>query len=244
MRYYATAKHIGGRSHQCDATAVVAAPHGVRAYALLDGVGSTPEVARWTRGAAHRVAALAARHRSAEAGLRAAYDHYAAREEPVSPFAPQLPHAAAVVAVTAPGEALSVAWCGDARAYLWSGPEEVTRLTDDHNHRRAHPPYGPSNVLTSCLGSSQTDAEVRLRHGHDTVESVSRHLGRRCGRLLLASDGAYEPIEESTFDLVDLLPGEREDVAETVVAIAAETWGGAADNATVLVADLFRGIHY
>ncbi|MFI7012620.1 PP2C family protein-serine/threonine phosphatase [Streptomyces sp. NPDC050145] len=242
MRHHAIAKHIGGRSRQCDATAVVAAPNGVRAYALLDGVGSTAEVARWTRGAAHRVAALAARHRNAEAGLRAAYDHYAAREEPDSPFAPQLPHAAAVVAVSAPGKALSVAWCGDARAYLWAGPG-VARLTDDHNHRRAHPPYGRANILTSCLGSSQTDAEVQLLHGHEAVESASRRLGKR-GRLLLASDGAYEPIEESTLDLADLLVGALEDAADVTVATAVELWGTDADNATVLVADLFRGIHY
>ncbi|MFB7496062.1 PP2C family protein-serine/threonine phosphatase [Streptomyces sp. NPDC056161] len=241
MRNYATASHVGGRPRQCDATAVVAAPKGVRAYALLDGVGKSREVAHWTRGAALRTAALAARHQDAGAGLRAAYAHYTGRELPADPFT-DLPHAAAVVAVTAPGKPLTVAWCGDARAYLWSGGSFV-RLTEDHNLRRTRPPYGPANILTSCLGADDTDDRLKAEHGHPAVEETTRHLDK-WGRLFLASDGAYEPLEESFLPLVDFLPGELEDVALTIVESAVECWGEDADNATALVADLHRGIHY
>ncbi|MET9818301.1 mucin-2 [Streptomyces sp. NPDC006355] len=236
MRHHATAQHIGGRSHQCDVTAVVAAPGGIRAYALLDGVGSTPEVARWTRGAAHRVAASAVRRQDAEAGLRAAYSHYANQPDRWNPWL-DLPHAAAVVAVTAPGKPLTVAWCGDPRAYLWSASGFV-QLTADHNDRRVHPRYGSRHALTSCLGATATDEEVESRNGHLAVESTTRHLGR-WGRLLLASDGAYEPLEDaSSLPLVDYLPGELEEVALSIVEAAVEIGGEYADNATALIADL------
>lgn len=241
MRNYATAQLVGGRPRQCDATAVVAAPGNVRAYALLDGVGKSAEVARWTRGAALRVAALAARHQDAGAGLRAAYAHYARRPEPADPWA-EIPYAAAVVAVTAPGKPLTVAWCGDARAYLWSGGNFV-RLTEDHNERRVRPPYGRANVLTSCLGATSADDELQATHGHPAVETTTRHLDQ-WGRLFLASDGAYEPLEESFLQLSDFLPGALEDVAGAIVEAAVELWGEDADNATALVADLHRGTHY
>ncbi|AIV35590.1 PP2C family protein-serine/threonine phosphatase [Streptomyces sp. CCM_MD2014] len=236
MRNYATARNIGGRSRQCDATAVVAAPGNVRAYVLLDGVGSSPEVAHWTRGAALRVAASSARHQHAEAGLRAAYAHYADQPDRWNPWL-DLPHAAAVVAVTAPGKPLTVAWCGDSRAYLWSGGGFV-KLTNDHNLRRTRPPYGRANILTSCLGSTKTDEEVEGEHGHPTVESVTRALTGR-ERLFLMSDGAYEPIEESTLHLEDFAPGALEDVPGGIVEAAVEMWGEDADNATALVADLW-----
>jgi serine/threonine protein phosphatase PrpC len=242
MRNFAVAQHVGGRPRQCDRTAVVAAPGGVRAYALLDGVGTSAEVARWTLGAAHRVAAEAARAQDAEAGLRAAYDRYRDRPAPTDPFA-DLPYAAAVVAVTAPGKPLTVAWSGDARAYVWSGGG-LHQLTEDHNDRRVHPPYGRPNVLTTCLGSEQTDEEVQERHNHAAVEGVTRHLDR-WARLLLDSDGAYEPLEAySSLPLIDYLPGELEDVAHTLVECAVELGGEYADNATALVADLHRGVHY
>lgn len=227
MRTHATAQHIGSRPLQCDVTAVVAAPHGVRAYALLDGVGSTREVARWTRRAAHRVAALAARHRDAEAGLRAAYDHYAANPDP------DLPCAAAVVAVTAPGKPLTVAWCGDSRAYLLRGGT-VEQLTQDHNLRRTC--GGPANILTSCLGARDTDDKTLRIYGHPTVEATSLRPGR-C-RLLLASDGAYEPLEASCVRLEDYLTGPVEDVPGGIVTEAVELGSLYPDNATALVADL------
>ncbi|MFC8332759.1 PP2C family protein-serine/threonine phosphatase [Streptomyces olivaceus] len=236
MRNYATARNIGGRSHQCDVTVVVTAPGNVRAYVLLDGVGSTPEVAHWTRGAALRLGSLAARRGNAEAGLRAAYALYANDPARHDPWA-DLPHAAAVVAVTTPGGPLTVAWSGDARAYLWNGAG-FRRLTRDHNERRTRPLYGRKNILTSCLGAADTDDALQDAHGHLAVESVTRDLTGR-DRLFLMSDGAYEPIEESTLDLEDFAPGALEDVPSGIVETAVEMWGEDADNATALVADLW-----
>lgn len=239
MRTYATAQLIGDRSHQCDATAVYTAPSGARAYVLLDGIGSTDEVRAWTREAARRLARAAARRGDAEAGLRAVYDRYAADPARQGPWARE-PDACALVAVTAPGKPLTVAWCGDVRAYLLAGAT-VERLTQDHNLRRVWSPRGNRNVVTSFLGNSDTDQEVKNRYGHPAVESVTRAAGKY--RLLLASDGAYEPHEDAGHDLADFLTvGELAETAEafvdTAVATARAVADPYADNATVLIADL------
>lgn len=244
MRTYATAQLIGDRTAQCDATAVYTSPDGARAYVLLDGIGSTDEVRAWTRNAARRLARAAARRGDAEAGLRAVYARYAADPARQGPWARE-PDACALVAVTAPGKPLTVAWCGDVRAYLLVG-ESVERLTEDHNLRRVYPPTdmhggGNRNIVTSCLGNSETDQEVKDRYGHPAIESVTRAVGK-C-RLLLASDGAYEPHEDAGHDLADFLTiGELSETAEafvdTAVATARAVADPYADNATVLIADL------
>jgi serine/threonine protein phosphatase PrpC len=147
-----------------------------------------------------------------------------------------------VVAVSVPGRALSVAWCGDSRAYLWRGGT-VERLTRDHNRRRVD--GGPKNIITSALGCTDTDAELRQAVGHPTMEAVRRDLSPyRWARLLLVSDGAYEPLEESCVDLADRLVGAVEDVPDAITAEAVDLAGYRPDNASAVVADLFHGIHY
>ncbi|MGA5499455.1 hypothetical protein ACPCSP_34675 [Streptomyces cinereoruber] len=115
VKMHGVAQRPGDRVFQCDATAVCTIPGGTRAYALLDGVGDTKVVRAWTRTASRRLARAATGHGDAEAGLRAEYDRYAA--DPAR-HDPDLPTAAAVVAVHVPGGPFSVAWSGDARAYL------------------------------------------------------------------------------------------------------------------------------
>lgn len=235
MRTYATAHLIGDRTHQCDATATATAPSGARAYVLLDGIGSSDEVRAWTRQAARRLARTAARHADAEAGLRAVYERYAADPDRQDPWGPELPSAAAVVAVTAPGRPLTLAWCGDARAYILVRGT-VQRLTADHNLRRVFPAFGNRNVITSYLGSIDTAQECKDRYGHPAIETVTR--GAENCRLLLASDGAYEPLEDSLRNLADYLVGDPREAARDFVTSAIEHASKHADNATVLVADL------
>ena len=243
MRTYATAQLIGDRTHQCDATAVSTAPSGARAYVLLDGIGSSDEVRDWTRDAARRLARAAARRGDAEAGLRAVYDRYAAEPDRRGPWGIGA-QAAAVVAVSAPGMPLTVAWCGDARAYAVRGGS-VDRLTSDHNLRRLYPPRdgmpgGNRNIITSCLGAAESDVEVRSQCGHPAIETA---IYRADGfRLLLASDGAYEPHEDAGHHLADQLigmPGEAaRHFVDTAVATARAAANPHADNATVLIADI------
>lgn len=239
MRSYATHQLIGDRTHQCDATATATDPTGARAYALLDGIGSSDEIRDWTRTAGRRVARSAAYHADAETGLRAQYQRYAAEPDRQGPWGFG-PAACAVVAVTAPGRPLTVAWCGDTRAYVLARGT-VRRLTADHNLRRVYPPNdlhggGHRNVVTSYLGNTETDQEAKSLHGHPAIETVT--VPAQNARLLLASDGAYEPLEDSLRNLADYLTGTPREAACDFVTAAVEHATVHADNATVLVADL------
>lgn len=238
MRTYATAQLIGDRSHQCDATATSTAPSGARAYVLLDGIGSTDEIRDWTRQAARRLARSAAYHADAETGLRAQYERYAANSDRRGPWGFG-PKACAAVAVASP-RWLTVAWCGDVRAYLLVRGT-VQRLTADHNLRRVYPDNGVHgggnrNIVTSCLGNTDTDQDVKDRYGHAAIETVTRQL--EDSRLLLASDGAYEPLEDSLRNLADYLTGDPREAARDFVQSAIDHATVHADNATTLVADL------
>ena len=206
MRTYAAAQNIGGRSAQCDATAVRTSPKGVRAYVLLDGIGSSEFVRDWTRRTAVRLAGTAARRADAEAGLRAVYETVAAEPDRQDPYLRRhMPSAAAVVAVTAPGRPLTVAWCGDCRAYLLRRGV-ARRLTEDHNLRRVYPPTavypegGSRNRITSYLGAVATDEEARNEYDHTAIESATVPL-EQGDRLVLVSDGTYEPILEAGNDV-------------------------------------------
>ncbi|MFE7933399.1 PP2C family serine/threonine-protein phosphatase [Streptomyces sp. NPDC057456] len=241
---HATAQQQGGRTAQCDATAVAAAPGGFVAFAVLDGIGSNPEVRAWTRRAAGRVARAALRDRSAEDGLRRVYDRYAAVPE-FTDDGDQI-GAAALVLLLVPGQPLELAWCGDVRAYAIRD-DEAEQLTRDHNLRRVRidqgRPYGQydRNRLTSCLGSDQPGDEVRDMWNHPVIEAATVPVEEL--RLVLATDGAYEPIEDVGGHLPDYLTG--------VPAAAAEDFTEAAivrarlvkeprhvDNSTVRVVDL------
>ncbi|GHI98121.1 PP2C family protein-serine/threonine phosphatase [Streptomyces olivaceus] len=242
MRNYASSQKTGGRDQQCDATAV-ATVNGVRAYALLDGIGDEPYVRDWTRAAARRLARSAARLHDAEAGLRHEYARYARESDRQGPWGLG-PKACAVVVVEAGGLPLSVANSGDARAY-WLRRGSLQRLTSDHNLRRVYPPCdahdgGNRHRVTSCLGAVETDQEVMDIYNHPVVEARAVYAER--GRLLLASDGAYEPHEDAGQRIGDLLYGTPAEAARRVVAdavTAALTVTTRPDNSTALVADLY-----
>ncbi|GAA2720556.1 MULTISPECIES: mucin-2 [Streptomyces] len=249
MRTYATAQHTGTDPGQCDVTAARTSPDGTRAYVLLDGIGRRESTHLWALAAARQIARTAARRRDAEAGLRHVYNlhredaaHYGSEHK-----------AAAVVAVKAPGQPLTVAWCGDSRAYLMERGIAV-RLTEDHNKRRVYPPtathpYGGNrNHITSCLGSDRTDEDVRHLYDHPAIETATREITGPC-RLLLASDGVYEPHEDARHCLFtecdgdDLIPIVR-NLVNLAVDTAIKTSRALdpnqvyADNATALLADL------
>ncbi|PSK57953.1 hypothetical protein B0E38_01798 [Streptomyces sp. 111WW2] len=242
MSNYATAQSIGGREVQCDATAVHTAPSGARAYVLLDGIDTSDEVREWTRTAARRLARAASRRGDAEAGLRHIYNGYAAEETRQGPWG-YGPKACALVAVTAPGRPLTVAWCGDVRAYLLTDGT-LTRLTRDHNLRRIIPPTdvypgGSRHRVSSCLGATDSDDEVMSAVGHPAIETAT--VDAPHGRLVLACDGVYEPHEDTGNNLADFLTGTPKEAAQRLVDAALDAacvLPGTPDNATALVADL------
>ncbi|MEU9133869.1 hypothetical protein AB0D08_38270 [Kitasatospora sp. NPDC048540] len=127
-------------------------------------------------------------------------------------------------------------------------------LTDDHNLRRVYPPtatspYGGNrNAITSCLGSTASDEMTLARYGHPALETQTVPFTGPA-RLVLASDGAYEPHLDAGRDLFAELDGDRPaDSTRAFVDLAVETSIRAstaldpsrphADNATVLLADL------
>ncbi|MEU8708731.1 mucin-2 [Streptomyces sp. NPDC048565] len=224
MRTHASAQLIGGRSHQCDATATYTVG-GSRAYALLDGIGSNDAVRDWTRTYARRLARAAARS-GAETGLRIVHAVAAAENRDDWDF----PAAVAVVAVAAPGEPLKIAWCGDSRAYI-ATPDGTRCLTKDHNMRQVlldmgHEPGRYSrNQVTSYLGDPTTDPAI----GSVTAPHA--------GRLALLSDGAYEPIEDAGKDVGTYLTGGPQRAATLLTTAAINHASDRADNATALVVD-------
>jgi serine/threonine protein phosphatase PrpC len=229
MQIPAIRQRIGTRSHQCDAArANLLGAHA--AYVLLDGIGSDPDVQRWTRTTASRLAREASQH-GAEYALTTARARAEADQEQAGRYV-ELPSACAVVATVSNGT-LTVAWSGDVRAYLLPEIGSALRLTTDHNMRqvlldggRAPGPYD-RNIVTSCIGHPDPDTPAGLA----TVPAV--------GRLVLASDGAYEPIEDAGYELSDYTRiGPVGAVASLLVRTAVRLAGKRADNATVLIADL------
>ncbi|MFJ5951371.1 PP2C family protein-serine/threonine phosphatase [Streptomyces noursei] len=252
MRPYATAHNVGGRPVQCDAAAVRTAPGGTRSFVLLDGIGSSQDVRNWTRHTAVRLARAAARRGDAETALRALYEKFASDPDRQDPeLRRYLPKAAAVVAVHTPGEPLTLAWCGDSRAYLLERGI-ARRLTEDHNRRRVFPPTaifpdgGNRNLITSCLGAADTDRDVMNRYNHPAIEATTAEITAAC-RLVLASDGAYEPHEDAGHDLFAELDDEPlTTTVRSFVDVAVDTARAKlpadehryVDNATALVADI------
>ncbi|MEY9840697.1 mucin-2 [Streptacidiphilus sp. EB103A] len=235
MRSYATALHIGDREYQCDATAVHTAPDGTRAHVLLDGIGDRESVRAWTRATARRLARSAARCGDGEKALRRL--HAALAGGPVG--------AAAVVAVTAPGRPLALAWCGDSRAYLLGTDGTLVALTRDHNLRRAFT-GGNRHRITSYLGSPRDETATVNTYGHPAIETATAPA---TGRLALLTDGGYEPHEDTGEPgrLASLLTGTpataaraltHRAVADSRAQSRARRETPFADNATALVADL------
>ncbi|MFD8986238.1 PP2C family protein-serine/threonine phosphatase [Streptomyces sp. NPDC059564] len=230
MSTHSTAQLIGGRSHQCDATATYT-HQGRRAYVLLDGIGSDDAVQAWTRTAARRLARAAARNGALE-GLQQIHAARVAEVAEEGWYGQYMPSAVAVVAVAEPGKPLHIAWCGDARAYFLPAPTRpVRRLTTDHNMRQVlidmelEPEPYARNRVTSYLGDTTPSAPLG---------SV---MAPASGRLVLASDGAYEPLEDAEIAISDYLTGGPQKAARTLVEAAIAHSGERADNATVLVAD-------
>jgi serine/threonine protein phosphatase PrpC len=195
---HSRAQLIGGRAVQCDATAITAAPGGLVALAVVDGIGTSDDVRRFAQQTAHRITRAAVRHRSAEAGLRQVAYEVDADRIARRAFDDE-PAACVLVALIARGEPLRLAWSGDVRAYAIRD-DEAELLTRDHNWRRVvldrgqlvQP--GDRSSVTSCVGGVNSEHEIQRVCGHPGIETATVEAEEM--RLLLATDGAYEPHED------------------------------------------------
>ncbi|MCM1964865.1 PP2C family serine/threonine-protein phosphatase [Streptomyces sp. G1] len=235
---YAVSRLIGGRTHQCDATAAAVDPYtGARAYAVLDGIGSSYDVAQFAQFAGLRLTSEAVASGDPYAVLSGLRDELA--EEPLLGTGGERLYACAVLAVHVPGQPLRVAWCGDSRAYHLNPSGILTRLTVDHNMRQVHEDRGSyaspasRHHVTSCLGSKDTVPAA----GHRPLVGSAEVPAPR-GRLLLVTDGGYEPLEDNGAQLGNYLTGTPAEAAQDLTETAVSWAGMRSDNATALVADI------
>lgn len=183
--------------------------------AVADGVGGHDSGAEASRTALEVLGAVVDGPRDAE-GLRA---DIATANEAVCALATsrwRSPGTTLVAVAVEPGlETLTIAWCGDSRAWLVEG-DAVTLLTTDHSHHLGG--------LARCLGLH--DDEVSA-----DPEVVSMSVGEGL-RVLLTTDGVHSQLDERC---EGLFPGLLAAGLDQVVRVGCER---GTDNATAVLVDV------
>ncbi|MFF8769030.1 PP2C family protein-serine/threonine phosphatase [Kitasatospora sp. NPDC015120] len=241
------AQSRGLRREQCDALAVHRdRASGVWAFVVCDGIGDDEEVAGFVRHFAPLLARSAASTGSPGDAIRLGRDAVPGWMASTDSW---VAGTTAVVVTWHPTwTGLRVGWAGDSRAYAISPTGLGELLTTDHNlaqrKRSRNQPVGPNdhhNLLAD------------LRYGEIGERTVSRG---RVDRILLCSDGAYQPLEEAGGRLaggfgaypatvLDLYPAKSaagalvSDAVERARVASLRVYGEEhADNATALVVAL------
>ncbi|GAA3371134.1 hypothetical protein GCM10020367_20570 [Streptomyces sannanensis] len=238
----AFAQQCGGRSEQCDAVAIYHhRPAGRWAYVVLDGVGDTPLVREWTRHYAPRLAAAAARFGDPVGALKDIRRECLAEMPKWTDgelWADEPTACAVVVVYDQANNTLTTAWCGDARAYQVNEFGMHRLLTRDHNAAQYKRDRG--------MEVDDADRHWVMSHLAKFYGEIGwwRESADQVSRLLLCTDGVYEPLEdgERPGSLDALLLGEDErDAAGLLVddaVRAAALLYDRPDNATALVVTL------
>lgn len=137
-----------------------------------------------------------------------------------------------VVLALADGEAVTLFWVGDSRAYLWRDGT-LSRLTRDHSYVQSLIDEGRiteeeaknhvhRNLITRAIGS------------RDTVLADSRRIPwQRGDRILLCSDGLYSMVEEK--EICEILSEGDAPAHMAHVLVAAANSHGGEDNITALI---------
>lgn len=224
----ATASHQGGRTANADAAAVHHYASGdVTAAAVVDGIGSDPDVVAMAGVAAEVIARTAART-TPLAGIMAAA---AMTADPA--YLRPVPDGVAVCAMVSPNQATKVAWIGDCRAYAWDGVE-LRRLTEDHT-------MGQRMRTAGCRETEARtrDHWVRATVSLATISTVAEvRIEETPGLLLLTSDGVHDALtHDQLADLVRAHATDPQALADALVTSAAAAPAGdeGADNATAAV---------
>ncbi len=213
------ASRRGTRTHNADAAAVHR--HGDRtAAALVDGIGSTAEIAATSLLLAE-VAARVAVHRGTLAGLLAAAELIAD---------PGDGDAVAVVALVEPGEPTTVAWVGDCRAYGWDGAE-LRQYTTDHTVGQQLRVNGvPVEVAEAH------DNWIRTSLGLAVVATVYQVRIPAGELVVLTGDGVHDALSHAELTaVVRAHSGDPQALADALVAAVGEDDEGERDDATAVV---------
>ncbi|MCP2164845.1 PP2C family protein-serine/threonine phosphatase [Goodfellowiella coeruleoviolacea] len=192
--------------------------HDRLAVAVVDGTGTSDEVARFADVAAEVAVRVAAR-RSAVHGIVAASDLCADPEVELPS-----PSGAIVVAVAEPGELWRIAWAGDCTAHAHQDGE-AWRLTRPHTNGQ-------------LLRDEGEPEEIARQHDHQLMNGVARvdqggidTVTVRCPVLVLASDGLLRVSDDEMTDVLAAHPSPQ-DAAEVLLKTARARSG---DDITVLV---------
>lgn len=243
---YGIATHIGGRTANADAATVEHNPLGLGA-AVVDGIGSDPDVCTAARRAAD-AAAVVASHRGALAGIMTAVD--------TMPDHDGAPSAVAAV-VSIVDDWIEIAHCGDCAVWTWSADGGLRRWTVDQTvgehieHMLTNPGLGDEDrEVLGRLGDAIgiMGSYILNDLAGATVSTVSRtHLRGEHAEpdlILITSDGVHKPLAA---DEISALIGEHRDDPQALAdALANGAVGTAgphevADNATAIVIRLTCG---
>ncbi len=207
-----TATVVGGRTRNADAVAVSTIPLGTGA-AVVDGIGSSPEVCRAARLAADTAAVVAA-HRGAQAGIMAAAD--------TMPDYPDAPNAVAAVVSVEPDGRIEIAHVGDAAVWTWSPTTGLFRWTEAQTVRShiVHMLANPSLTTADRQRLAQygdamdvMDDYVLSGLAYATVSTIAwtplRNGDADVPLVLLTSDGVHKPLHE--LDILDLIHPHQHD---------------------------------
>ncbi|GGM84437.1 hypothetical protein GCM10012275_63900 [Longimycelium tulufanense] len=183
--------------------------HGDRlALAVVDGTGSTPEVADFARTAAATAAYVAAR-RTPVHGVLAAHELCAdlATDYPS-------PSGAIVVATSEPGGEWRVAWAGDCMAWKLDPTGQVRRCTDPHTLGERLRSEGTPEDQARKVDHQLTNGLGRIdRYGLDAVEIAAAPV------LVLTSDG-FDLAADAMATLLRQHPDDPQTAAEALVKTA------------------------
>ncbi|GAA3384538.1 hypothetical protein GCM10017750_59380 [Streptomyces racemochromogenes] len=221
----AKASRRGVRDHNADAAAIHLVPDtAVVGAAVVDGIGSNPEVARFADIAAEVAARVGAR-KTATLGILAAAELVGA------PAAASIsPDGVAVVAIAEPGSDTSIAWTGDARVYGWDGAVLRQRSTD---HTVGQ--YLRINGGVAIELAEAHDNWIRATLGRSSIATV--HFAEVEDQLvLLTSDGVHDTLgHEQLQKLVEAHADDPQALADALVAAVEADGDGYRDDATAVV---------
>ena len=196
--------------------------HDQLAIAVVDGTGSTPEVAEFATLAAQVAVRVAARQTPMLAVLATSE----LNADPTARF--PKPDGAIVVATAEPGGPWSIAWAGDCVAYSWRGDGKCPRLTSPHTEGQR-------------LRDRGVDEEAARAHDHQIFNGIGRSAAggvpvvhTSAPVIILASDGLRKLSEEQIVNVFAEYEDDLNVCAKELVAAARAA--GSKDDITVVVA--------